>query len=174
MHLNRRAVLVGAAAAATTAAVTAAVTGAPAASAASSYLLALRSRASGLFVRTVPNTDLLVADTARPVGIDGWFELRWLGLAGRGGPVYWALFARGSNKFVCAENAGASPLIANRGVADIWEQFYLLSDAEGGFALQARINNGFVRCGPDQQNLIADQATADAWSSYDLVLQSIA
>jgi beta-glucanase (GH16 family) len=52
--------------------------------------------------------------------------------------------ASANNTFVSAENAGASPLIANRTAASTWEQFRVIDNGDGTISLQAVINGGFV------------------------------
>jgi hypothetical protein len=42
-----------------------------------------------------------------------------------------------NGKFVCAENGGASPLVANRDVIGPWEQILLVEHGAGPEALQA-------------------------------------
>ncbi|MBB6733461.1 DUF5010 domain-containing protein [Cohnella zeiphila] len=55
-----------------------------------------------------------------------------------------ALKALSNNNYVCADNSGNDPLIANRTSVGSWEQF-IVRDAGGGlFALQAVANNQYV------------------------------
>jgi hypothetical protein len=49
-----------------------------------------------------------------------------------------------NGKFVCAENGGASPLVANRDVIGPWEQFLMVEHGPGKVALQA-CNGKYVR-----------------------------
>ncbi len=55
-----------------------------------------------------------------------------------------SLRARANNMYVCADNAGASPLIANRAAAGPWETFDVLDAGGGNVALRAHANNQIV------------------------------
>jgi beta-glucanase (GH16 family) len=81
--------------------------------------------------------------------------------------------ASANNTFVSAENAGASPLIANRAVASTWEQFRVIDNGDGTISLQAVINNRFVA--PDLNNggqLIANQTANTSAAKFRRVAQS--
>jgi hypothetical protein len=54
------------------------------------------------------------------------------------------LTAAANNTFVTAENAGASFLVANRTAASTWEDFQVISNADGTTSLQAQVNGRFV------------------------------
>eukprot|EP01113_Clastostelium_recurvatum_P046824 TRINITY_DN8263_c0_g1_i2.p1 TRINITY_DN8263_c0_g1~~TRINITY_DN8263_c0_g1_i2.p1 ORF type:complete len:803 (+),score=129.59 TRINITY_DN8263_c0_g1_i2:201-2609(+) len=49
-----------------------------------------------------------------------------------------------SNMFVCADNTGASPLIANRAAASTWESFTLVSQSANCFYILSKANNMLV------------------------------
>src|SRR5205823_11849823 len=55
-----------------------------------------------------------------------------------------ALRALANNMYVCAENAGASSLIANRTAVGAWETFTEIDAGNGNSALLAMANNRFV------------------------------
>jgi hypothetical protein len=57
--------------------------------------------------------------------------------SGSPAPGTYALRARINNRFVTAEDAGASPLIANRPTAQGWETFDLTVSSTGGVTLRA-------------------------------------
>jgi len=72
-----------------------------------------------------------------------------------------ALKALSNLNYVCAENAGADPLIANRASIGVWEQF-VVRDAGGGlFALQSNANGKYVTKRSDDV-LIASATTIGA------------
>lgn len=48
-----------------------------------------------------------------------------------------------NGKLVCAENAGASPLISNRDAVGPWEQFEMVQNGDG-FALKSIANGKYV------------------------------
>src|ERR1700760_4228201 len=56
--------------------------------------------------------------------------------------------ASANGTFVTAEDAGPSFLIATRPVADAWEQFHVVANADGTSSLQASINGLFVTVYP--------------------------
>jgi beta-glucanase (GH16 family) len=56
--------------------------------------------------------------------------------------------ASANNTFVSADNAGASPLVANRPTASTWEQFRTIDNGDGTISLQAVINGSFVTVDP--------------------------
>lgn len=99
------------------------------------------------------------------------FNLQWLGFYGpaanlQPGTIV-ALEAVANGKFVCAENAGANPLIANRTSAGPWETFDVLDAGGGKIALRARINNLVVCADNGGVNpLIANRTSAGAWESF--------
>jgi hypothetical protein len=88
----------------------------------------------------------------------------------------WRLFAavvgvraRANGRIVAAESAGAQPLIANRPVADGWEQFDLLDNADGSVSLRARVNGLYVSApNGGASSLIADSTTIGAAQQFDL------
>ena len=77
-----------------------------------------------------------------------------------------------NNTFVSAENAGASFLVANRAVADAWEQFQVVTNGDGTTSLQATINGLFVTT--DLNNggqLIASQPAIGTNEKFRMVAQ---
>ncbi|NJC86906.1 lectin, partial [Planosporangium mesophilum] len=61
-----------------------------------------------------------------------------------GPPPVVKLNAKANGAWVTADNAGRSPLIANRQVADVWEKFDVI-EAGGGFvALRSQANGRYV------------------------------
>jgi regulation of enolase protein 1 (concanavalin A-like superfamily) len=76
-----------------------------------------------------------------------------------------------NNKWVCADNAGASPLIANKTSASTWEKFTVVdmsSTAGPGYvALIAQANGKYV-CAEDggASSLIANRTSAGPWETF--------
>ncbi|MBB3194094.1 lectin [Roseateles terrae] len=81
-----------------------------------------------------------------------------------------ALRARASGFYLCAEKAGALPLIANRAAAGGWERFQVLDAGSGRVALRSLANNKLV-CAEDSgtQALIANRDAIGPWESFQLV-----
>ncbi|MEU0554159.1 hypothetical protein [Dactylosporangium sp. NPDC006015] len=119
--------------------------------------IGLRARANGRFVTAATGTLIASATAWEP------FEQVPLG----GGNV--ALRAR-NGLFVCAENAGAAPLVANRATAGAWESFQLLNNGDGSFSLRANVNGRYV-CAENAgaAALIANRTAIGQWERFDLV-----
>jgi hypothetical protein len=119
--------------------------------------IALRAHANGKFV-----TGQLVA-SATAVSDDTTFTVVDAG----NGRI--ALRAR-TGKYVCAENAGAAALVANRDAVGLWEQFTLVTNADGSIALRAAVNGKYV-CADDAgaAPLIANRDTVSTWESFDRI-----
>lgn len=84
-----------------------------------------------------------------------------------------SLRALANNTFVSAENAGASPLVANRTAVGTWEQFRVIDNGDGTISLQSVANNLFVTV--DSGNgtrLIASRATIGSAEKFRRVTQS--
>lgn len=66
--------------------------------------------------------------------------------------------------------SGASPLIANRGTAGLWEQFDLLDQGGGNVALRAHANSLIV-CADNAgaAALVANRAAIGGWEQFDLI-----
>jgi hypothetical protein len=81
-----------------------------------------------------------------------------------------SLRARANSRYVCAENAGAQPLIANRTAIGTWEQFDLLDAGGGNVALRSHANNMYV-CAENAgaQALIANRTAIGPWETFQLV-----
>lgn len=81
--------------------------------------------------------------------------------------------ASANNQFVAAETAGAGYLIANRPAASAWEQFQVVSNADGTVSIQATINGRFVTT--DLGNggrLIASQTAIGNNEKFRMVAQT--
>ncbi|MDQ1679875.1 MAG: hypothetical protein QOI42_734 [Frankiaceae bacterium] len=81
-----------------------------------------------------------------------------------------SLRAHADNQYVCADNAGANPLIANRTAIGAWEQYDLLTNADGSVSLRAYANGQYVCADNAGANpLIANRTSIGAWESFDLI-----
>jgi hypothetical protein len=86
-------------------------------------------------------------------------------------PVITAMRAVANGKYVCAENAGAAPLIANRDAIGLWEQFNLIDAGSGFVALQSRVNNKYVTTeSAGQASLIANRTVIGLWEKFRLLI----
>lgn len=74
-----------------------------------------------------------------------------------------------NGKYVTAEDAGVSPLIANRDAASLWEHFDLVDGGAGHLALRARVNGRYVTADDAGESpLIASQDAIGPWEQFDL------
>ena len=81
-----------------------------------------------------------------------------------------SLRSRANNMYVTADNAGASPLIANRTAIGTWEQFDLLNVSSGNIALRAHANNMYVTAdNAGASPLIANRTAIGTWEQFDLI-----
>jgi lysophospholipase L1-like esterase len=86
-----------------------------------------------------------------------------------GTPVI-SLRAHANNMIVTAENAGASPLIANRTAIGTWEQFDELDLGNGDIALRAHANGDIVTAeNAGASALIANRTAVGAWETFALI-----
>ena len=74
-----------------------------------------------------------------------------------------------SGLYVCAENAGGSPLVANRPAASTWETFTQIRNGDGTVSFRAAANNLIV-CADNAgaAPLIANRTAVGAWESFDM------
>jgi beta-glucanase (GH16 family) len=83
-----------------------------------------------------------------------------------------AIRASANNSFVSAENAGASPLVANRATAAGWEHFEVIENSDGTISLQALVNGRYVSA--DLNNggrLIASRTSIGTWEKFRRITQ---
>jgi hypothetical protein len=81
--------------------------------------------------------------------------------------------AMANNMIVTAENAGASPLIANRTAIGTWEEFDLLDAGNGNIALRAHANNMIVTAdNAGASPLIANRTAIGTWETFQLINNS--
>jgi hypothetical protein len=91
---------------------------------------------------------------------------------GQPSPAVVTLLASANGTFVSAENAGASPLVANRAAASTWEQFRPIDNGDGTISLQAVVNGLYVTVDPSNETLIASRSTIGTAEKFRQVVQS--
>lgn len=75
--------------------------------------------------------------------------------------------ALANGQFVAAEDAGASPLVANRASASGWETFTVINNADGTISLLSAANNKYVTAVIDENTQLLARATAiQAWEKF--------
>ena len=82
----------------------------------------------------------------------------------------------GNNRFVSATAAGTGTLTASAQAASTWEDFDLVSNANGTVSLRSRISGNFVSAdiglaAPNTSDLVANRTTASLWEQFRLVPQ---
>ncbi|WP_329129853.1 xylosidase [Streptomyces sp. NBC_01476] len=81
-----------------------------------------------------------------------------------------SLRARANNLFVTADDAGASPLIADRPTAQAWEQFDRIDAGGGNIALRAHANGLIVTAeNAGAEPLVANRAAVGPWETFQLI-----
>jgi hypothetical protein len=86
-----------------------------------------------------------------------------------GARVRAALRAQANGRLVCAENAGALPLIANRDRIGLWETFEIRVVGSNRIALKSAANGRFV-CAENAgaKPLVANRAQVGPWETFEL------
>jgi beta-glucanase (GH16 family) len=81
--------------------------------------------------------------------------------------------ASANNTFVAAENAGASPLVANRTTVGAWEQFRVVDNGDGTISLQAVVNGLYVTADPGNGGrLVASRSAIGPAEKFRRIAQS--
>jgi len=84
-----------------------------------------------------------------------------------------SLRAHANNDIVTADNAGASPLIANRTAVGPWESFDLITNADGSVSFRAHANGDIVTAdNAGASPLIANRTAIGPWEEFDLLHNS--
>jgi hypothetical protein len=92
----------------------------------------------------------------------------WQGTTTPSGVV--SLRAHANNEYVTADNAGASPLIANRTTVGAWESFDLVNNTDGSISLRAHANNEYVTAeNAGAAALIANRTAIGSYEKFDLI-----
>jgi len=81
-----------------------------------------------------------------------------------------SLRSHANGLYVTADNAGASPLIANKTAIGTWESFDLINNADGSVSLRAHANNDYVTAeNAGASSLIANRTAIGSWEEFDLI-----
>ena len=81
-----------------------------------------------------------------------------------------SLRSHANGQYVCADNAGVAPLIANRTAIGPWETFDLIDQGNGNVALRSHANNEIVTAdNAGASPLIANRTTVGGWETFQLV-----
>ena len=81
-----------------------------------------------------------------------------------------ALRALVNGRLVCAENAGAASLIANRGAIGLWETFDLIDAGDGYVAFRSHANGRIVAAeNAGQDPLIANRDAIGSWEQFQII-----
>jgi hypothetical protein len=81
-----------------------------------------------------------------------------------------SLRAHANGRYVSADNAGASPLIANRATIGPWEQFDRIDLGGGNIALRARANGLIVTAeNAGAAALVANRTAVGGWETFALI-----
>jgi alpha-D-xyloside xylohydrolase len=81
-----------------------------------------------------------------------------------------SLRAHANGQYVCADNAGAQPLIANRTAVGAWEQFDLIDMGSGTIALLAHADGKYVSAeNAGAAALLADRTAIGLWETFNLI-----
>ncbi|GIF66556.1 hypothetical protein Ais01nite_45910 [Asanoa ishikariensis] len=122
---------------------------------------AVRAGANNLFV-TAGSGNLIANASAASTNAQR-FDVVDLG----GGNV--ALKSRANGMYVCAENAGANPLVANRASVGGWETFARVNNSDGTVSFRAQANGRYVVAeNGGAAALIANRTTIGAWEKFTL------
>jgi len=79
----------------------------------------------------------------------------------------YSLKATANEAIVCAENAGATPLVANRTSAGDWEKFVLVVNPDATLSFRAKANGRYVTTDLNQSTkLIAGAVSIQTWEKF--------
>jgi len=121
-----------------------------------------RARVNSRFVTTSAGN--LIASATVASTLAERFDIVDLG----GGNV--AFRSKANGQYVCAENAGANPLVANRPAVGAWETFARVNNPDGSVSFRAQANGKYVVAeNAGAASLIANRDAIGAWEKFDLV-----
>ncbi|MFV0675534.1 fascin domain-containing protein [Variovorax sp. tm] len=81
-----------------------------------------------------------------------------------------AIFSASAGKWVTAENAGGSPLTANRTAVSVWERFEVVDLGGGNIALRADANRSYVTAeSGGTAPLIANRLNPSTWETFKIM-----
>jgi endoglucanase len=92
---------------------------------------------------------------------------KYAGQPGTPGAITSSIKAMANNSFVCAEDTGASPLVANRATVGGWEKFTVVNNSDGTISFLSSANNKYVTADLNQSTkLIARATTIQDWEKF--------
>jgi hypothetical protein len=92
----------------------------------------------------------------------------WQGTVTASGAI--SLRAHANSMYVTADNAGASPLIANRTAIGTWETFDQINNSDGTISLRAHANSMYVTAdNAGASPLIANRTAIGTWEKFTLI-----
>jgi hypothetical protein len=81
-----------------------------------------------------------------------------------------SITARANQRYVCAENGGGNPLIADRDAVGDWESFQLVDLGSGNVALKSLINSRYVTAdNAGDSPLIANRTSVGPWETFQWI-----
>jgi hypothetical protein len=102
--------------------------------------------------------------------LTGGFNINWWQATTTTPATVISLRAHANGDIVTADNAGASPLIANRTTIGPWEEFDLIQNPDGSISLRAHANGDIVTAdNAGASPLIANRTTIGSWEEFDLI-----
>ncbi|GFZ34020.1 hypothetical protein CSC2_45460 [Clostridium zeae] len=82
----------------------------------------------------------------------------------------YSLQSRANYNYVCADNYGNNPLVANRTSASAWEQYQVINNSDGTISFQSMANYKYVCADLNQgANLIARSTSIQQWEKFKKV-----
>ena len=115
------------------------------------------------------NSSVVVFAGLTDQGAGAWIQMDNWSMTASGPPIGKVInmLALADNLYVCADNAGSSPLIANRSVPSTWESFLVVDRGGGNVAFQSQANGLFV-CADNggASPLIANRTAASTWETF--------
>jgi GH25 family lysozyme M1 (1,4-beta-N-acetylmuramidase) len=98
------------------------------------------------------------------------FNGDYLALARLAGGTPFGLLAHANGRYVTAENAGGSPLIANRTAVAAWERFDQIDAGDGYIALRSHANGRLVTAeNAGASPLIANRLVIGLWEKFKVI-----
>ncbi len=98
----------------------------------------------------------------------------WLSTPARArAATYYTFKAAANGSYMCAENYGKDPLVANRAAAGTWEEFQVIKNTDGSVSLLSAISGKYVSADLNLgAKLIADRSAAQGWEKFRSISQA--
>lgn len=88
-------------------------------------------------------------------------------------PSVVSIKASSNGNYVCSDNYGNDPLIANRTSISDWEKYQVIQNADGTISLLSNANNKYVCADLNQSGVLVARSTSiDSWEKFNIVQQS--